>query len=306
MEGADVILQSSDLASFRVHKSILAISSPFFKDMFSLPQPRDDPDNEIDGLPVVRVPEGAEVLHNLLTNLYPIPPTIPDTYEKALELLASAQKYIMNTVLSNVRSKLALPSTEAAFRAYAIAHNKQLIPEMETAARLTLDHPMTFETISDSLVLFEGSALRDLVHFRKRCHDNLLSFLKDFVNGNDSLSKMWFVSCRKKSVASTSEQNKPVLAGWLRELMVRHLDTLQESYTCTLPKPTPIRREFVTALQTHNSGTSCSPCSVAYANGGAYFCDQLWHRLSKARDQVRIFPFLGIVGFTLHAGTLQA
>lgn len=51
MQGDDVILRSSDLVSFRVHNSILAVSSPFFVDMFSLLEPLDG--EVIGGLPVV-------------------------------------------------------------------------------------------------------------------------------------------------------------------------------------------------------------------------------------------------------------
>ncbi|KAH9058188.1 hypothetical protein EDB87DRAFT_1832636 [Lactarius vividus] len=190
LPGADIILRSSDLVSFYVHKSILAMSSPFFTDLFSLPQP---PDGEaIGGLPVVHVSEDAELLHSLFTVLYPIPSVIPDSYEKALALLSASQKYSMTTVLSTIRSEIGrqLPTTEDAFRAYAIACSKQLIPEIETAARLTLDHPMTFEVIADALPFFEGSALSDLVRFRKRCRDNLVSFFEGFVDGSDSLSRI--------------------------------------------------------------------------------------------------------------------
>jgi hypothetical protein len=60
------------------------------------------------------------------------------------------------------------PKGAEAFAAYAIASAKGLIPEMENAARLTLNHPMTFENLGEGLRLFEGSALRDLAGFRKR------------------------------------------------------------------------------------------------------------------------------------------
>ncbi|KAH9007872.1 hypothetical protein EDB84DRAFT_1426188, partial [Lactarius hengduanensis] len=135
MQGADVILQSPDLVSFRVHKSILAISSPFFTDLFSLPQPPNDA--VIDGLPIVQVSENAELLHSLLTVIYPIPSVIPDSYEKTLALLAALEKYNMDIALPPVRSEIGrqLPTTEEAFRAYAIASSKRLIPEMETTAR---------------------------------------------------------------------------------------------------------------------------------------------------------------------------
>ena len=90
MQGADVILRSCDLVSFRVHKSTLAISSPFFNDLFSLPQPLDG--EVVDGLPVVQVPEDSELLHSLITVLYPIPSVIPDSYEKNLALLFRVAK----------------------------------------------------------------------------------------------------------------------------------------------------------------------------------------------------------------------
>jgi hypothetical protein len=49
---ASLIIRSSDLVSFRVHKPVLAMASPFFKDLLSLPQPSDS--ESIDGLPVVQ------------------------------------------------------------------------------------------------------------------------------------------------------------------------------------------------------------------------------------------------------------
>ncbi|KAH9020960.1 hypothetical protein EDB85DRAFT_442489 [Lactarius pseudohatsudake] len=285
MQGADVILQSHDLVSFRVHKSILAISSPFFADLFSLPQPPDD--TVIDGLPIVQVSEDAELLHSLLTVLYPIPSVIPDSYEKTLALLAALQKYNMDTALPPVRSEIGrqLPTTIEAFRAYAIASSKQLIPEMEIAARFTLDHPMTFEAMADALHLFEGSALHDLVRFRKRCRDNLLSFFERFISGNDSLSKSWY-GCRRTKRPHTSLQNdQGILAGWLHALILRHIKSLRAAYTCSLPNHSSLRKEFVAALRAHICETHCPSCSMLYAADGEALHEQLLHRASRARDK---------------------
>ncbi|KAH8996569.1 hypothetical protein EDB83DRAFT_2682949 [Lactarius deliciosus] len=281
---ADVVLRSSDLVSFHVHKSILAISSPFFTDLFSLPQP---PDGEVvEGLPVVQVSEDAELLRSLLTVLYHIPSAIPDSYEKTLALLAASQKYNMTAVLSNIRSEMGrqLPTTEAAFRAYAIACSKQLIPEIETTARLTLNHPMTFEVIADALPLFEGSALGDLVRFRKRCRDNLVSFFEGFVDGSDSLSRIWFGCQKTKRPLSGSQNDKAILAGWLRDLISQHTEKLEETYTNTLPNPSSLRKEIVAALRTHVSSTKCSSCSMMCATEGEAFHSLLYRRISKARD----------------------
>src|SRR6266404_4728914 len=182
---ADIIVRTSDLTNFLVHKSVLASSSWVFRDMFALPNP---PNNGmIDGLPVVDISEDAELVRSLITVLYPIPSELPPSYDRILALLAAAQKYEMEGVQSSVRGEVALRPSLAlnmaqAFRSYAIASSSGLIPEIDIAARLTLDQPMTFEHLGDELRFFEGSALHELVRFRKCCRDNLVSCLQSFLD----------------------------------------------------------------------------------------------------------------------------
>ena len=168
---ANIILRSSDQVNFRVHKSVLAMSSPFFKELLSLPQPPDD--ELIDGLPVIQLSEDAGLLDILVSLLYPIPPVIPSSYEKVFALLAACQKYDMASVQSTVRAAIKLgtfpaPVGTEAFRACAIANSMGLDPEFENAAHLTLGHPMTFESLGEGLRLFKGQALCDLIRYRKR------------------------------------------------------------------------------------------------------------------------------------------
>jgi hypothetical protein len=160
---ANFILQSSDQVNFRVHKSLLSTSSPFFEDLLSLPQPPDD--ELVDGLPVVQVPENADLLNSLVSLLYcPIPPIIPRSYKKVFALLAACEKYDMVSIQSYIRDKVKRgyfpgPDRAEAFSAYAIASSMGLDPEMEHAARLTLGLPMTFESLGEGLRLFKGRAL---------------------------------------------------------------------------------------------------------------------------------------------------
>ena len=169
MPEASIIIRSSDQVNFRVHKSVLAMSSPFFKDLLSLPQP---PGAEIvDGLPVVELPENAGLLDSLIPLLYPIIPAIPDSYQKVFALLAACQKYEIESVESNIRSamkqgKFPVPVKAEGFSAYAIANVMGLVPEAEDAARLTLDQPMTFESLGEGLRSFRGRTLCDLIHYR--------------------------------------------------------------------------------------------------------------------------------------------
>jgi hypothetical protein len=68
---------------------------------------------------------------------------------------------------------------------------RRLTPEIDNAARLTLDYPMTFECIGDELGLFDGWALRDLARFRKRCRDGIVSCLETFLHCRDGPTMTW-------------------------------------------------------------------------------------------------------------------
>ena len=169
MPEASITVRSSDQANFRVHKSVLAMSSPFFKDLLSLPQP---PDAEIvDGLPVVELPEHSGLLCCLISFLYPTTPVIPDSYQKVFALLAVCQKYEIESVQFLIRSaikagKFPAPVKAEGFSAYAIASGLGLVPEAEDAARLTLGQPMTFESLGEGLRSFKGRAVCDLIRYR--------------------------------------------------------------------------------------------------------------------------------------------
>jgi BTB/POZ domain len=152
MQNADVALLSSDGVPFHVHNSILSMSSPFFHDMFSLPQP---PNSKlVDGLPAVRLSEPSELLQYLISSLYPIPSVIPagdHDSDEVLDLLAVSHKYDMAAIQSfigaEIKSKDLRPLTAAAtFRAYGFASTKVLKQEMESAPRVSLEYPMTFES----------------------------------------------------------------------------------------------------------------------------------------------------------------
>ena len=167
---ASIIVQSSDQVNFRIHKSVLAMSSPFFGDLLSLPQPPDD--KLIDGLPVVQLSEDASVLSHLISLLYLTERRIkPNSYEEVFALLATCQKYDMEMVQLEIREKVKrgtfpAPVQAQAFSAYALASSLGLTPEMEHAARLTLSQPMTFESLGEGLRLFKGQALCELVRYR--------------------------------------------------------------------------------------------------------------------------------------------
>ena len=305
------MVQSSDLVNFRVNKVVLSVSSPFFADMFALPQP---PDNEvIDGLPVVRLSEEAETLNSLLTMLYPIPYVVPDGYDKALQLLAASQKYDMGGVQYSIRTEIeswrpiALTGTEA-FRAFAISSGAKLLPEMETSARHTLNFPMTLEYLSDELPLFEGWALRDLVRYRKRCRDRFITTLDSFLDSNVTPSNIWVV-CTADTIKSYPRREVQVFPQWLYNLLSKHRKKLQETFTDPFPNPSSIRGEYLAALDTHIRSQDCIPCMRVHTLKGETFCEELENQLTQALDKVSTLSILQTVLCQTHSlilGTLHS
>jgi len=316
---ADIIIQSSDSTNFRVHKSILISSSQLFRDMLSLPQPSN---NEIvDGLPVVRVSEDADLIRALVTVLYPIPPELPASYERVLALLSAAQKYDMTTVQSSIRAEvirrgLPAPTGAHTFRAFVIAFTNKLSPEIGNAARLTLDYPLTFEALGEELQLFEGLVLRELASFRKKCRDSLISCLESFLDTRIGPSKIW-VGCPSSrtiflsyspdgsligqsiemrprdpsaSVTLGPSHHESTIPSWLHDFFTKVIRKLKRCFTRALPNRFAILKKFLAALLEHcsNSG-GCPKCMIVYVRDGWGYWLRLVDKLAQARDQASYF-----------------
>ena len=308
----NLIIRSSDHVDFRVHKSVLAMASPFFRDLLSLPQPSDA--EIVDGLPVVQLPEGSELLNALISILYPIGVAIPNSYEKVLYLfesqwkleqlthydkvlylLAACQKYEMASVQSLIRAEVSRgtfpgPKGAEAFGAYVIASAKGLIPEMENAARQTLEHPMTFETLGEGLRFFEGWALCDLVDLRRRCADNLVICLDSFKFlevESPGPSSIWF-GCPENAQYyydnSGQQRQSPILPNWLSQFLSLSQNNLDlQKFTEPLDLQSRIRGEYLKALRAH---LNCHFCLKVHTEKGSTFCAELESKLAQAGDKV--------------------
>ena len=125
-----VILRSADRVDFRVYKSIMAIASPVFRDMFSLPQQpttneltndgtASNDEQMVDGLPVIQVTEMSGALNVLLRTIYPVvPPSfigmsldgkVTDAEQfisSVCPILDAAVKYDMSVVVKELCLKL--------------------------------------------------------------------------------------------------------------------------------------------------------------------------------------------------------
>ena len=287
MLNADVILQSSDLVNFRVHKSVLAMSSPLFSDMFTLPQPPNG--TTPDELPVVHVSEDSVVLNSLISMLYPVPPEMPSSSDDSLALLAAAAKYDMDTIRSSIRAEVSrkrlFSSTSAElFRVYAVAHRKKLIPEMAMAARLTLFHPLTLTSLGDALPSFEGSALRDLADFRLRVIRKFSALLLDCMGSSNTWATCKIHMPLMPVTYSYSEDSDETLdvPNWFVDLQSQ-LEEM-DKFSQAIPTSQNLCEMYLEALQSHIMERDCKFCMKAHVMQGEIFCTKLKDVSTKARN----------------------
>jgi hypothetical protein len=277
MPDADIVLRSSDLVDFHVHRSVLVASSPFFRDMFSLPQPPNDAAPE--ALPVVHLSEDAGTLNSLVSMLYPVPPEIPWSYVDILTLLAAATKYDMDAVQSFIRTEISLKKLLSPHpaHAYAVAYSKRLVPEMATTARDTLRFPLTFEFLGSTMRSFEGGALRDLADFRLRSMGNFSSNLKSFSGCLNGPSEIW-VGCP----AAKDGNNTRRLPPWMEFL--HSGPRLARRFTEIIPTSTQLCDRYMKALQSHVQEKDCKFCMKVHILEGEKYCENLRDISTQARD----------------------
>ncbi|KAF8262688.1 hypothetical protein EI94DRAFT_1743003 [Lactarius quietus] len=191
-----------------------------------------------------------------------------------------------------------------------MASRWRLIPEMKMAARLSLDHPMTFQNLGVELRLFEGWALRALVKFRIRYSDNLVSCSKLFVDTCTGPSKIWNAcpglklrlstidpgSISSSMLGEVCEQDMedfPSVTGppaWLGDVFsfskkLRHL--LWEP-TDPFVGPSDIRAKYLSAMQEHVTTDKCTSCLEVHAMKGEKYIVELERAVTQARDMTTL------------------
>jgi hypothetical protein len=166
---SDVVLTSSDNVVFYCHKLLLALVSPFFKTMFSLPV--DQSQDVYDGRPCVALAEDSESLRLLLSWCDPRS-TRPRTLAELEKVLELADKYGMEYIMKQVENFMIGIETTNPVELFAISTRFRLEELARAAAKNALDEPLD-ALISMSRVPavrhLSGYSLRNLFQYHMNC-----------------------------------------------------------------------------------------------------------------------------------------
>ena len=169
---ADIVLRSSDQVDFIVYKVILSKASPFFKTMFTLPQPATDaqPDS---CRPIVELAENSNVLTAFLLVVYPPTPMSPKplSLDDLIAALDMARKYDITTMSDRLLRDFGGLTTlqNKPLEAFCAAYARKLSKVAKIAAGASLKRRLTLDEIGDKLQYTNGPAFHTLWKFHRAC-----------------------------------------------------------------------------------------------------------------------------------------
>ena len=192
----DVILRAgqepSSTHDFRVHKFILSLASPVFKDMFTLPQPPDHNRNKKPDIPIVGISESPEVFDVILRFIYPgvEPPKVDDVSTLAA-LFSAADKYNIASIYPVLKESLKTFLPSDSFRVYIIACQFGLPQEAKEAARVSTPRSVVKQGYDEAVQHISGPDVYRFVRFVQEREDEGLRKIEDIlgwpnVGGNAS------------------------------------------------------------------------------------------------------------------------
>ncbi|KAH8093151.1 hypothetical protein BXZ70DRAFT_993107, partial [Cristinia sonorae] len=168
---ADAILQTCNNVLFYVHTDVLSMASPFFDQLFSLPQPANIPDATSGGntLPIIPISEDSATVDHLLRLCYPIPRPPPLTnIGTVAKVLEAAMKYELVEAVTSMKKIFHSLISTSPLDAYAIACRLKLETEASMAARA---HPFQLTLVGRSY----SDAMKNLP---AGCYFRLLRYLQ--------------------------------------------------------------------------------------------------------------------------------
>lgn len=138
---SDVILASSDNVVFYSHKMLLALVSPVFKTMFTLPVGQSN--DVYDGRPCIALAEDSDLLYLLLSWCDQRCTTRCTTVSELERVLEVADKYGMEAIMKHVQKFMENIETTNPIELFAISARFRLGNLAQVAAKKSLNEPLS-------------------------------------------------------------------------------------------------------------------------------------------------------------------
>ncbi|KAJ7913443.1 hypothetical protein B0H13DRAFT_1873876 [Mycena leptocephala] len=163
---ADAILSSSDGVDFRTHRIVLSLLSPFFGDMFKLPQPPGDT-----SIPRLPMAESAVVLDRVLKFCYPGAQSVVDSIDQLRETLEiSLIKYDIQGIVPLAKKYLEGYIETHTVAVFAIACLHEWKDLATDAAKISLKLPLrSFTKPTPGLEYIAANRYHSLLQYHAAC-----------------------------------------------------------------------------------------------------------------------------------------
>lgn len=306
---ADTILRSSDRVDYRIRRSILAEASPFFEDMFSLPQlggkrKRQGTDDEyVDGKPVIGVSETSKTLRSLLLFCYPCRDPVLQDGTEVCDVLEAAHKYDMQDIADRVHEQFVERVETTPYEMYALAYKHGWRDRMQIAAKASLacPEPVRYPEILETLPT--GTFLR-LQWYCKACSATAQQALEPLIFRGEAALRMGWITrhdfetrcffrcedicwiptivshCYFAKSASTGFEEEVALPEWILESIPLFQQELHKTPRgCALT-----RAELVAKIASLNKSTCPFCCDMTYPNAenfAAVLAERIEHVASE-------------------------
>ncbi|KAG8900948.1 hypothetical protein FRC01_009990, partial [Tulasnella sp. 417] len=184
----DCIIKASDGVKYKVYRAILRLASSVWKDMFDMPQPYPigaANSAEAQDLPFIELSEPSTTLLPLFRLLYPISKDQIPTFDLALVLVLTYDKYDIDvgTLVPYLADLLSEPSFQKhPLEAYGLAWRLKKGPVVEAASRYLHRVDLEKKETKDKLLHHSGDfgsllALHELRYRRELALDDFISGL---------------------------------------------------------------------------------------------------------------------------------
>ena len=178
----DIILRAlgPPTHDFRVHKLVLSLASPVFKDMFSLPQPTSGT-SSVAGVEIVGVTDPPQALDIILRLIYPFtPPSFDGNLDTLTECLIVADKYNIKAAKARLHQALGRSDVADSLRVYAIASRFGFASIVEAASSHILSdvHLPGIPELPDDFKFVPATAYHSLVRYHASYLEAVVEVIK--------------------------------------------------------------------------------------------------------------------------------